>query len=240
MKKTYWIIGIVIILIIVGGIYFYFSNSKPTPNGDIEYSEITYDDCAEDILKELRTLGPANEEPIGAERTDKDGRVWIKSDEINTFDAQGNPVSGAYAWKSDSSLGSLLTAESVDEFPEGINYNPDASAFKECEIYIGTRNAKMEEAISEIVNIEIEKQEKIISIKELYVYNLGGRSQAGVKLECEELTYEIEKEMIENIAEVLFQKYPNDYAEDSEGDSWVDIDCNYDWRISDGYSDIKI
>jgi hypothetical protein len=228
------------------GPFSLLDSPEPTPNGDREYSEITYEDCADEILKELRTLGPANEEPIGTERTDDNERVWIKSDEINRWDSEGNPISGAYAWKSDSSLGSLLTSESIDEFPGGINYNPDESAFKECEVYIGTRNAKMEEGIREVINIEIENQKQkgiIISIEELHVYNLGRRSQAGVKLNCEEdIDSQIEEEIIGNIANALFEKYPNDYAEDSERNSWVDINCIYNmgWRLGYGSYGRKI
>ena len=70
------------------------------------------------------------------------------------------------------------------------------------------------------------------------------------------LDLETEGNIIESIADELFLKYPNEFTEDSERDSWVDVSgCSETggssdgvnfyysktvWRISDGYFDFLI
>ena len=103
---------------------------------DVEIEEKTnfnlselYEEC---IKKQEDKLSPAKDEPIGAQRIDGDQRIWTKSDEIHSWDFAGNPIPGAYAWKSEQSLGSLLSNEAVDEFPGGAN-DPD---FEDCNRYL--------------------------------------------------------------------------------------------------------
>ncbi len=268
MKKLILIIGaIVIVALVVAGIYLY--SPEPTPNGGgssdekHSYSKITYDDCAKEILdkaiEEAGNLKPASEEPIGAERTDERGRVWTKSDEINSWDFDGNPIPGAYAWKSPDSAGSLLTNDAVDEFPGGINYMPEDLDYSSCEKYIFTRNADMEQRFTEIMDEVIQEQSQkgiSISVEEIEVLNLAGRLQGHIVLSCEKMNYEADREIIGTIADKLIAEYPNEFSEGSERDSWVDIQgCSESgsspdgvntyyhtttWRISDGYYDSLI
>jgi len=236
MKNKILVIGIIALMaIIVVGLYLYsIPRPIPTPNGDktYQYSEITYDDCSREKLRELRTLLPASEEQAGTERLDKNGNIWIKQEDGGwKTEAKGYENTG---W------GDAL----IDEQPGGANYIPDE--LPECEKYIFTRNDKLESGFTEIVDAVIQEQSSkgiMVSVEEIEVLNLVGRLQGFIKLNCnEDMNYEIEEEVIESIANKLFVKYPDEFAEGSERDSWVDVNCVYDlgWRISDGYYDILI
>lgn len=245
------IIGaIVIIGLVVGGFYLY-SNSQPTPtptpNGENKhpYSEITYDDCVEDELSVLRNLPPASEEPIGAKRTDDDGNVWVKQEGGSwKTNAQGFENTG---W------GDAL----IDEQKGGANYTPEE--FPECEKYMSTRNAKMEEEFNEIMNEVINEQSQkgvTFSVENIEVINLAGRLQGSIDLSCEKFEFETDESIIQSIANKLFLKYPNEFANGSERDSLVDVrGCSEtggspdgintysrttEWRISDGYYNFAI
>jgi prophage tail gpP-like protein len=103
----------------------------------------------------------------------------------------------------------------------------------------------MEEGFTEILNEVVQEQSRegiTISVKEIKVLNLAGRSQAAIILDCGDISYEEEDKIIESIANKLFGEYPTEYAENSERDSWVDVECDYDmgWRISDGIYDMLI
>jgi hypothetical protein len=256
-SKSLIVTGVLIVLL-VGGFYFYF-NSQPAPNsgGRDEYSEITYDDCVEGELSDLRKLPPASEEPIGAKRTDEQGRVWIKSDEINQWDFDGNPILGAYAWKSDESLGLLLSNDAVDEFPDGSNYALEE--FPECEKYIFTRNAKMEEEFNEIMREVINEQFQkgvIFSVENIEVINLAGRLQGSIDISCDKLGFETDESIVQSIAKKLFLRYPDEFGEGSERDSWVNVEsCSETggspegvntyyrptlWKIRNGYYDFAV
>ena len=95
-----------------------------------------------------------------------------------------------------------------------------------------------------------------ISVEEIEVLNLAGRLQGHITLNCEKIDYETDREIIGSIAEKLIAEYPNEFAENSERDSWVDINgCSEmgtspdgintyyhttTWRISEGYYDALI
>ena len=133
------------------------------------------------------------------------------------------------------------------------------NAPSECEKYIFTRNAKAEQKFSEILNQVIQEQSQrgvTISVKEIQVLNLAGKMQGLITLSCEKISYEKDKNIAENIANKLFLEYPNDFSEESERDSWVDLrGCSESggssdginsyshttaWRISDGNFDALI
>lgn len=219
-------------------------------NNISQYSEITYDDCKAKILEEeikrVGKLKPAKDELIGAIREDKDSNIWIKSNETNKWDLNGKPVPDSFAWKSNQSIGTLLEDKIVDTFPGGVNYTPDNLDFKECEKYIFSRNAKLEQEFKSIINTEIENQKQRginISIEDLQVINLVGRIEGIIQLNCpEDLNSSLEDSIISNIANALFKKYPQEFSENSSKDSWVDVHCTYQmgYRIGHGIFDIKI
>jgi len=234
-KKLLFIGAIVLIAIVVGVIYFY-PNSQPEPK--------TYDECVQQILKDVQKYKSASEEPIGAKRTDDKGNVWAKQEDGWKTNAQGFENT---AW------GDAL----IDEQKGGANYMPES--FPECEKYIFTPNNEMEQRFSEIVNEVIQEQSQkgiTISVEEIEVLNLAGRLQGHITLNCEKIDYETDREIIGSIAEKLIAEYPNEFAENSERDSWVDINgCSEmgtspdgintyyhttTWRISEGYYDALI
>jgi len=231
------VIAMVFFVLIVSGCVN--NNLSQRNESQNDYGEMTYDECAENILKDIVIYGPASEEPIGAQRTDGDGRIWIKSDEINQFDFDGNPIPGAYAWKSDQSPGSLLTNEAVDSFPGGANYVPEI--FPECLEYIGNRDSTKEEVFREIVNTVIQEQFQngvTFSIEEIQVISLAGKTQGFIKLNCnDDINYETEEDIIESISNKLSARYPKEYSEGYTNPSWTDVHCNHGmgWRISEGY-----
>ena len=262
MKNLIIVIGTIILAgLLVGGVYLYLNHQTPISIPESEtkypYSEITYDSCVKELLNGLRELPPAFEEPIGAERVDEQGRVWVKSDEINVFDFEMNPIPGEYAWTSESSPASRLTNEAVDEFPRGANYT--LNEFPGCEKYAWTRNAKMESRLREIVEEAINEQgkESIFSVGEIEVINLKGRVDGSVHLNCEEtIKGDVEDKLIEIIANRLFLEYPDDFAEGSEKNSEVIVwGCSEtgsspdgihtyysptEWIISEGFYDFAI
>lgn len=247
MKSISLIIGaVLLILLVAGGIYLY---PQPTPiQKEIDeqnYSEITYDDCVRDELNKLRKLRPAIEEETGAERLDGGGNVWIKQED-------GSWKTNAERYEN-TDWGDAL----IDEQPGGANYIPDE--FPECEKYIFTRNAKMEEGLREIIDEVIKEQSQkgiTITAENIEVLNLVGRLQGNIDLVCETLNHETDEEIIKSIADKLFLKYPNEFAEGSERDSWVNVrgcsetgsssdGINFDkhttqWVISNGYYDFRI
>jgi len=243
MKKSILIVGAIVILgFIIAGFYFYDSEEKNIEN-KYSYSEITYDDCVADELNNLRKLPSAEYEPIGAKRTDNEGNDWIKQEDGS--------------WKTDAK-GFENTAwgdSLIDEQIGGVNYFLEE--FPKCEKYIFTRNAKMEQGISQVMDELILEQKGTISVSEIEVLNLAGRLQASMELDCEEeISFEAEEKIIESLANKLFKKYPNEFAEGSEKDSRVEVrGCSKtgsspdgintyysqtDWGIFDGQVDIRI
>lgn len=126
---------------------------------------------------------------------------------------------------------------------ELINKGVPNSDFSECEKYIDTRNAKIEKGIRDIVNLEIENQKQnniMISIAEIMVLNKDRESKGIITLDCtKDLDYETEEEIIRNIAEKLFEIYPEEYSKDTIKHSLVriDFDCvdSGSWGISNGH-----
>jgi len=175
-------------------------------------------------------------EPIGAKRTDSRGYVWIKSGEINVFDYQGNPLAGAYAWKSNQSLGSLLTNDAIDEFPGGSKYILED--LSKCEQYLFTHNVETEGKFREIVNQAIQEHsmEEKISIEKIEVSNLAGRLQGFVSITCvDKLSFDPDREIAQSIADKLILEYPDEFAKGSERDFWVDLKgCSESGSSSDG------
>ncbi len=233
--KTAIVIGLICLAVLFSGCLQ--QPPEPAPSPEPSSETMTYDECVEVVLERERIFGPAAEEPVGATRVDSEGNVWTKTDEISgySFDVEGNRIP-QYSWKTDADgfTGTVWGNALIDEQPGGINYIPDLS---ECEKYIFTRNAEMEEGLSEIVDAEIENQKQkgiSISLMELQVLNLAGKTQAFIALDCEEdMSFETESEIIGNIANELFEKYPEEYI---EGDSWADVYCSYQmgWRIVNG------
>ena len=203
MKKSIWIIGAIVIIAVVG-IYLY--NPEPTPE------PLTYDECVQQILKDVRKYKSASEESTGAKRTDNEGNVWTKQEDGSwKTNAQGFEGTG---W------GDAL----IDRQEGGAEYTP--KSFPECEKYIFTRNTEMELGFTEILNEVIQEQSQkgvTISIREIKVLNLVRRVQGFVKLNCEEMNYEADRAIIESVANKFFEAYPNEFAEGSERDSWIDI-----------------
>ncbi len=110
-----------------------FGSDKTLEEENIKVKSIEelYDECIEKSKPYVPKYGPAKDEPIGAERTDGEGRVWVKSDDFD-----GNPIPGGYAWKSNESADSLLTNEAIDELPGGINYKTYSMSAEECNAYL--------------------------------------------------------------------------------------------------------
>ena len=134
---------------------------------------------------------------------------------------------------------SIVFDAGVDRWVGGAEYTPKDPDVSECEKYIFTRNPVMEQGVTEIVNdvIEVQEQKGVsISLEELQVLNLAGRTQGWINLQCGNISYEEEAEIIQEIANGLFEKYPEEYGEETERYSWVDVDCRYQmgWRISAG------
>lgn len=97
----------------------------------------------------------------------------------------------------------------------------------------------MEQGFSEIVDEVIQEQSQkgiVISVEKIEVLNLAGKLQGSINLNCESMDYEIEEGIIDSIAKKLFSEYPDEFADGSERDSWVNVNCYYDmgWRIYDG------
>ena len=96
------------------------------------------------------------------------------------------------------------------------------------------KNIKMENELREATNevIERQKQKGIdISIKEIVTYTAY---QGYIDLNCGEIDFEREEEIVGSIANNLFERYPEDYGID--GKLWFDVHCKYDmgWMVSDG------
>ncbi len=238
MEKKIWIIGIIVLVIlVVGGVYLYTTQKTPEPK--------TYDECVQQILKDVQKYKPASEEPIGAKRTDDKGNIWTKQDD-------GSWKTNAPGFENTAWGDSL-----IDEQKGGAEYTP--KSFPECEKYIFTPNTEMEQKFKEIVNQVIQEQSQkgvTISVEKIEVLNLAGKVQGFITLDCEKMTYESDRMIIESIANKLFVEFPNDFAEGSERDSWVDINgCSEmgtspdgintyyhttTWRISEGYFDALI
>ncbi len=236
------VIGIIILIVIITGVtYFYFGSLTPEPK--------TYDECVQKILSEVRKYKPASEEPVGAKRTDDEGNVWIKQ-------ADGNWKTNAQGFDN-TGWGDIL----IDEQKSGAKYIP--KSFPECEKYISrpntTSNTEMEQKFTEIVNKVIQEQSQngiTISVKEIEVLNLAGEVQGSITLNCEKMDYETDRAIIESIANKLFVEYPDDFAEGSQRDSWVDINgCSETgsspdgintyyhtttWEISDGHFEASV
>lgn len=223
MEKKIWIIGVIVLaLLIIGGIYISYNKKSPRVQ--------TYDECVQQILKDVRKYKLASEEPIGAIRKDSEGIIWkkISIDSWETDAEEYNSGGGKTLW------GNGL----IDGQIGGAKYTPES--FPECKKYIFTNNIEMEQEFTEIVNKVIQEQSQkgtVISVKEIEVLNLAGKVQGFIDLECSDIKSEKESEIIGSIANRLFVKYPNDFAEGSERDSWVDVRCAYrlGWGISDGY-----
>ncbi len=194
-----------------------------------EYSEVTYADCVNNLIEQERQFPPAKDELVGATRTDFEGNIWIKQEDgfWKTSDYEGYRA---------TSWGDVL----VDEQPGGIYYVPEELDTSECKQYMFTRNKVLEDKLTEIVLVAISDFEGSgfeISLEELMVLNLTGRSQASIKLNCEDnLDFDSEWEFVQNIATKIYETLPNEYGPDKE--SWVDVDCNYrmGFRISSGSS----
>lgn len=218
-KKTLMIGTVVLAILVIGAVYIY-STKQPQ----------TYDECVQQILKDVQKYKLASEEPVGAKRTDDKGNIWIKSEDgIWKTNASGFENTG---W------GDIM----IDEQKGGAKYAPQ-KYFPECEKYVSrpniTPNTEMEKKFTEIINQVIQEQSQkgiTISVKEIQVLNLVGKVQGFINLNCENIDNESERAIIGSIANKLFEEYPNDFIEGSERDSWVDVYCAYKmgWRISDG------
>lgn len=243
-KKILFIGGILLIVLIIGiGFYFYFNENNSEPK--------TYEECIQQALNKLPHYKPASEELVGAERMDNNGNIWVKQEDglWRTNDVEGYQ---GVSW------GDIL----IDEQIGGVNFDVNKIGQIYCTEYIITNqitsdnkiknytknsssyilNEKMTNKLIEIIDEVIQEQSQkgiIFSVGNVRIINLTGRVEGLVDLECsgESINYEIEKEIISNIADKLFAEYPDDFAEDSIRDSFVNIDisCGNDWRISDGY-----
>ena len=224
-KIAVWSV-IALIFIILGIVYFYVGESQ-------EKSEPkSYDECAQQVLSEMRKYKPASEEQIGTKRTDDEGNIWIKQDGDQwKTDAKGFEST---AW------GNLL----IDEQKGGAEYTP--KELPQCKKYIYTNNSEMEKVFANIVNKVIQEQSKnevSISVEKIQVLNLVAKVQGSIKLKCDKnVDFATEDLIIKSISDNLFVEYPNDFAEESERKSWVDVSCAYEmgWRIENGHYNMKV
>lgn len=241
MNNKNLIIKIVILVaIIIGGIYFY-------PNLQVPEFE-SQEECIKQTLEDARKYIPASEEPVGAKRTDNEGNVWIKRDDEG--------------WETPSFKSTTWGEALIDEQKGGAKYVPK-DLYEGCRKYIKkvdpVYDTEMKQGITEIINQVIQEQTQKgidISIENLEVRKYGERRDGTIRLNCEEIDYESDEAMIGSIADKLFEKYPNYFAEGNSKDYSVSIvSCSkmesssdgvsvYSsktvWRIQDGFYDYSI
>lgn len=113
---------------------------------------------------------------------------------------------------------------------------------EKCENVLDTRNPRIEQEITEIVNQVI--RDKIewrdtIYIKKVVVFNDADKIEGFIDLDCSEGTeesYEMDEEITKEIANKLFIKYPEDFTEGSKRDSWVSVGgCFKTYGTSNGF-----
>jgi hypothetical protein len=237
MKKLNWVLIITTIVVLIVGTYFINTSLKnKSPRGYLNeedhnitynYSNITYDSCSQKIVNDMKLI-PASQESVGAQRRDQKGNIWTKD--------------GNDSWTSNGS-GYEMTMwgdMTIDE-----ETYPKNKISLECNKYIGTLNKEMEDGILKIVNKVAEEQSKEginISVKKIEVFNLAGKVQAIIDLNCDNINHEQENLIIGNIAQKLFDNYPNDFAKGSKRDSWADVNCKYNlgWGIMGGIYEAKV
>jgi uncharacterized protein YxeA len=88
-----------------------------------------------------------------------------------------------------------------------------------CKKYIFTPENEIEEKFLEIINKAIKEQAPqniTIYVEEIKVSNFTEKIEGSITLNCEEISYEEDKKIIESITEKLITNYPDDFAKDSK------------------------